>query len=134
MLSLFCRILVVYLCASSSVLAWDYVYSDGSANEYRISPRELQYVPVTKANSSSGFYSGGTHKTVALNEAQFQTISQLLNDALADKAAHHGTRVKMSGLIRRATGSAPGMAILNPRAPVKQKIEATLASMLKPGD
>ena len=143
MLSLFRRILVVTLCASSPVLAWDYVYSDGSANEYRISPRELQYVPVTKENSSSGFYSGGTEKSVVLSDAQYRTISQLLDAALADKTAHTGTRVKMTGLIRRSTDSTNSASssngsrsavILSPRAAVKQKIEAALASMLKPSD
>jgi hypothetical protein len=52
----------VTACMSTST----YQYADGSANVYRIKPDSLEYIPVKPEESSTGMYSGGEPKKVAL--------------------------------------------------------------------
>ena len=138
-----CRLLYLSVLTIPVILAFlfplrdahadDYVYSDGSANIYQISPMELRYKPVTKEVSSSGVYSGGTAKRVTLSEADFRSVSLLLDAAMDDKAAHTGKRVMMSGAISRKTGAAHTEVILSPQAGIKRRIEDKLAELLKRG-
>ena len=121
------------LLASNAAHAWDYVYGDGSANVYRMTPRELHYVLVKKENSSSGVYSGGVARTVTLSDADYRSLGGLLDAAIADKAAHTDKRVMMSGAITRNTGDTKALVILKPDAPVKREIEAALAVALQRG-
>ena len=121
------------LLASNAAHAWDYVYGDGSANVYRMTPRELHYVLVKKENSSSGVYSGGVARTVTLSDADYRSLGGLLDAAIADKAAHTDKRVMMSGAITRNTGDTKAHVILKPDAPVKREIEAALAVALQRG-
>ena len=52
----------------------NYIYSDGSSNNYNISETQIKYDPVTKENSSSGTYSGGEAKIKALSKADFEKV------------------------------------------------------------
>ena len=69
-----CVIMMAALLAGNAAHAWDYVYGDGSANVYRMTPRELHYVPVKKENSSSGVYSGGVARTVTESRPHSGTL------------------------------------------------------------
>lgn len=62
-----------------------YTYIDGNNNCYEISSTLLNYIPIQKENSSSGEYSGGEAKKIALSETQFAEIEKLIHAILKDK-------------------------------------------------
>src|SRR5688572_2685145 len=95
------RGLILLLLINFSCMKTDhrYVYADGSANRYIITPDSLEYDPVTPAESSTGTYSGGDPKIVSISAEQFESISQLFDEAIAHKAAHIQDRIKTSGAI-----------------------------------
>ena len=126
----FCFIASAFLFLSGNALSQDYSYSDGSANTYKIAPGKLVYIPVKKENSSSGTYSGGTAKTVKLSDADYRLISDLLEEAIAGKAAQADRRVMMSGAISRNIGTEKTEVILKPGARVKDQIEKKLIELV----
>jgi hypothetical protein len=77
-----------------------YEYADGAGNLYIINSKSIEYRPITKAQSSSGNYSGGTPRTVKIDTVQYQTISMMLDRALNLKSIHVG-----DGKMGRAKGT-----------------------------
>ena len=69
-----------------------YSYIDGNNNAYLISQDSLTYDPITPRESSSGTYSGGEPKQVALTVSQFQKIEALIKAIQKDKSLHEPTR------------------------------------------
>lgn len=107
-----------------------YVYADGSANRYIITRDTLEYDPVTPAESSTGTYSGGDPKTVAISSEQFESISQLFDKAVANKAVHIEDRIKTSGAISVVKGDTRTQVILAPGCAEKEAIESLLKKIL----
>lgn len=127
-------IALLFAAFHSTVFAQNYEYQDGSANLYKLAPGTLEYVPVTRAQSSSGLYSGGSPATVTLQDAQYQSLLRLFDQAIAAKAFQTDQRVKLSGLVRKQDPSAERTVevILKPNAAVKTRIEKTLRKLVKP--
>jgi hypothetical protein len=107
----------------------NYEYADGNANVYVITPTELKYIPVTPEESSSGTYSGGEPKNIAISPAQFQTLEALFESALNNTSTHIENRVMMSGLVSR-TGSNKKQCILKPGSEGIAAIEKALKSIV----
>jgi hypothetical protein len=82
-----------------------YEYADGAGNVYIINPKSIDYRPITRAESSSGNYSGGKPRTVKIDTVQYQTISMMLDRALNLKSIHVGDgkmgRAKGTGIISK---------------------------------
>ncbi|HZY80016.1 MAG TPA: hypothetical protein VFE50_10865 [Cyclobacteriaceae bacterium] len=107
-----------------------YEYADGSANRYIVTADALEYDPVTPAESSTGTYSGGDPKVVAISTKQFETIGQLFNNALNNKAVHIQDRMKTSGAVSITNGDKYTQAILAPGCAEKDAIESLLKKIL----
>jgi len=123
-----CFVLLI-IATSCMTTPANYEYADGNANVYVITPTELKYIPVTPEESSSGTYSGGEPKNIAISPAQFQTLEALFESALKNKDAHIENRVMMSGLVSR-TGSNKKQCILKPGSQDIKTIEEALKKIL----
>lgn len=114
-------------CMNNSI---QYEYADGSANRYLLTETELQYVPVTPAESSTGTYSGGEPKTVLITPVQFNELKSLLDNALENSSIHITDRMKTSGMISKIGSGDKKQCILRPNCTEMKTIEATLKSIL----
>lgn len=130
-LRLLTSLMLAPLLTMASAKAQSYTYSDGSANLYRITPGELRYIPVTKETSSSGIYSGGVARRATLTGVEFQALSRILDDAIADTRAHTDKRLMLSGAVSRDFGASKVEVLLSPGAPIKARLESHLAELLK---
>lgn len=126
------RCLILLLLVNLSCMKPDlrYVYADGSANRYIITADTLEYDPVTPEESSTGTYSGGDPKSVSISAEQFESIGQLFDKAIANKAVHIADRMKTSGAISIVKGSNRTEAILAPGCAEKDAIEGLLKQIL----
>lgn len=107
-----------------------YVYADGSANKYTITANTLEYDPVTPEESSTGTYSGGDPKTVSISAEQFESIGQLFDKAVANKAVQIEDRIKTSGAISIVRGDSRTQVVLAPGCAEKAAIESLLKRIL----
>jgi hypothetical protein len=107
-----------------------YIYADGSANRYIIKPTTLEYDPVKPEESSTGMYSGGDPKSISISPEQFDSICNLLDKAIRNKAAHIQDRMKTSGQITVVKGDTSTQVILSPTSEEKKAIEDLLKGML----
>lgn len=109
----------------------NYIYSDGSSNNYNISETQIKYDPVTKEKSSSGTYSGGEAKIKSLTKADFEKISALFKNAFAAKADQQQNREMMTGLLIQKKGKKTVQQIvLKSKSEYINKIEVLLKSLL----
>src|SRR5688572_2333421 len=69
-----------------------YIYIDGNNNTYTITSDSIKYDPITPKESSSGIYSGGDPKAVAITKEQFSKIESIIHQIQKDKASHAGKR------------------------------------------
>ena len=106
-----------------------YEYADGSANLYVLNETELRYLPVTAEESSTGMYSGGEPKTVAITSAEFDDLRKLFDEALERTSIHIPDRMKTSGMIS-VIGATKKQCILMPNCAEMKTIEATLKGLL----
>src|SRR5687768_4200806 len=123
-------ILVLFVSVSCMKSAYQYTYSDGSANRYIITPGTLEYDPVTPEESSTGTYSGGDPKTRSISPEQFDTIRDLLEKAISNTAVHIEDRIKTSGAISVVKGNARTQVILAPGSDEKEAIENLLGKIM----
>ncbi len=72
-------------------------FSDGSGNTYFIAENNLSYSPVDPLHSSTGFYSGGDPKNVAITEEDYHSIISLFKKASNNEGIQIENRVKTSG-------------------------------------
>ena len=109
----------------------NYIYSDGSSNNYIVSETQLKYDPVTLKESSSGTYSGGEAKTKSLSKSDFEKITVLFKEALAAKADQQNNREMMTGLLIHKKGKKTiEQVVLKPSSAYISKIESLLKSLL----
>lgn len=109
----------------------NYIYSDGSSNNYIISETQLKYDPVTPKESSSGTYSGGEAKTKTIAKSDFEKINVLFKEAFATKADHQQNREMMTGLLIRKKGKKTiEQIVLKSSSAYISKIESLLKSLL----
>jgi hypothetical protein len=124
--------LVIYLAilASSCMNTFiRYEYADGSANLYLLTETSLEYLPVKPEESSTGMYSGGDPKKVAVTPAEFNELKDLFDDALKKTSSHIPDRIKTSGMIS-VIGSTKNQCILKPYCEEMKAIEGTLKKVL----
>lgn len=108
-----------------------YQYADGSANVYILKPDSLEYVPVKPEESSTGMYSGGEPKKVALAPEEFRAISNLLEGAIKKTEIHIPDRVKTSGTITTFSGNEKRSVMLKPGCKEIAELEAALKKSLQ---
>lgn len=89
---------------------WTLVYADGSANVYRLEAEpgrvRFTYEPVTPAESSTGFYSGGNpmNELLTPDDPRLATLWEHATALEADKAHHADERNKGDGAFTVTTG------------------------------
>lgn len=108
-----------------------YQYADGSANVYVLTADSLEYVPVTPEQSSTGFYSGGDPKKIAITPQQFRTVRAMLETAKSKHEIHLPDRIKTSGVITTVSKSQKSSIVLKPGSPELVRIERALKELLK---
>lgn len=109
----------------------NYIYSDGSSNNYIISEKQISYDPVKKESSSSGTYSGGEAKTKSISQKDFENINSLFKEVFAAKAEQQQNREMMTGLLIHKKGKKTiEQIVLKPNSSYITKIELLLKSLL----
>lgn len=76
-----------------------YTYYDAARNKYVLKANELEYIPVSKKESSSGIYSGGTYESRELNKIERKKLVRLFNTALANKKAQTDKNIKPNAAV-----------------------------------
>lgn len=105
-----------------------YIYADGSANLYFVTPNFVEYAPMTPERSSSGMYSGGNPAKTPLSKESFSIIEEVIAMAVKNTANHIPNRIKMSGNIHFVKENKSYN--LAPNSSSKNSIEAMLKMLL----
>lgn len=109
----------------------EYIYGDGSANIYRVTPTTIAYEPVKPKFSSSGFYDGGTPVLKNITNLEYIAVVQQVEQALANKAEHIEQRTKMSGSVTIHTKDSKINFILAAKSSAQKELEMLLKKLLK---
>lgn len=110
----------------------NYEYIDGNNNIYIITELLITYKPVTKAESSSGNYSGGKPKEIEITSEEFKKLEKLFSRALSAKKEQRTNRIMQSGmLVHNISKIMSRKVILKPDSDCKTKIETNLKNLLK---
>jgi hypothetical protein len=102
-----------------------FAYIDGNNNTYEIGER-LEYIPITKAQSSSGMYSGGDPKSVPLDAEQRAALIALLDQIVGDTPNVIADRPKGCGTVIRGDDR----VCCRGDSPLKAELERTLKTLL----
>lgn len=105
-----------------------HAYVDGNNNTYEIGDR-LDYVPITPAHSSSGVYSGGDPKSVALDADARAALIELLDRIATDTDNVLDTRPMGCGTVIRGETR----TFCRASSPLKQALETMLRGLLDSG-
>jgi hypothetical protein len=111
----------------------EYVFADGSANQYVITPATLEYIPVKPEESSTGFYSGGKPGKVSISKEQYTSVKDLLEKARNKTEIHIPDRIKTSGMISKRVGPDSSAIIIDGHTSEMKEIEALLHKLLPTG-
>jgi len=103
----------------------EYIYGDGSANVYTVTPTTIEYDPVKPEFSSSGIYDGGEPIKKAITTDQFETITAAMEKAFASKSEHIKNREKGTGSVS-IYGKQTASFILARGSAAKRELEAAL--------
>lgn len=87
----------------SKPLHMQYRYIDGNNNVWDINKKMIAYKPISRAQSSSGTYSGGEPFQTKITADQYRTIRSLLRNAMSNTAIHLSNRLMGSGTIIELT-------------------------------
>lgn len=109
----------------------DYFYSDGNSNQYTLRGSTLTYTPVKPEESSSGTYSGGEPRTVALSRSQARALESLFEQAISHIDAHQPNRVKGTGVIIITRGGEERRCVLKKSSREMDQIHAMVSEYLK---
>lgn len=118
--------LILTACMNTST----YQYADGSANVYILKSDSLEYIPIRPEESSTGFYSGGDPKKVAVTLEECRTMRAMLEAAKEKHEIHIPDRIKTSGMITTFSGDEKTQFILTPGCKEITEIEAELKKLL----
>lgn len=108
-----------------------YHYADGSANVYIIKADSLEYIPVKPEESSTGFYSGGDPKKVAIKPEEFRSLQAMFETAKKKHEIHIPDRIKTSGMITTFSGQEKTTFIIEPGCKELKAIETELKRLLQ---
>ncbi len=106
-----------------------YKYIDGSNNTYIINSKNVEYVPITPENSSSGMYSGGKPFNVTISTEQATEITNLFANAIKNKEIQLEIRPKGAGTIIKIGLELVQITIIKMNATEKLAIEKWLKSL-----
>jgi hypothetical protein len=87
--------------------------ADQNNNKYLITGEALKYQPIRAVESSSGIYSGGEAKEIALSAAQWQKVQELAQAILDNTSSHTETRQKLTSVIKVSQGLHKHSHIIN---------------------
>jgi hypothetical protein len=105
-----------------------HAYVDGNNNTYEIGDR-LEYVPITPEQSSSGTYSGGDPKSVALAADERATLIELLERISSDRDNLLETRLMGCGTVIHGET----YRFCRASSPLKNELETMLRGLLDSG-
>lgn len=106
-------------------------YGDGNGNQYIIEQESIVYNPVKPKFSSSGIYDGGDHVKKKITQHQYNKISSIFKEAIANEAIHIKNREKMSGVITIREENAVKSCIISPNSEELNEIEKILKDIIK---
>jgi hypothetical protein len=127
-MSVIAQLLLVFAFSSSTMQDETYTYVDGNNNTYAITSTALDYIPVKKADSSSGTYSGGEPKKVVITKTQFAEIQAIIDRIEQDKVHLIPARNMGCGTLSRKNGK-PIYIDMHSRN--KVALEAELQTLLR---
>lgn len=120
---------------SISLFSNEYIYLDGSANEYILFSKDknyfLKYNPVKKENSSSGIYSGGEKKQVSISKEDFIAFKIRFKKALKSKFFTEKREMMTGYIYIKKKEKILEEKILLPNSPEKHELERTLKQILE---
>lgn len=109
-----------------------YFYSDGNQNLWTIEHLNIIYKPITKAQSSSGMYSGGTPFTDVLTQEQYTELIKLLQIGIDAKSSQIEQRNMGSAMIiQQEKGEKEKKYILAMNAPEKKAIDVWFKAFIE---
>ncbi len=100
-------------------------YIDGSNNVYEIGER-LEYIPMTPERSSTGMYSGGEPRSIALDAEQRNELLAVLDQIAADTENVISERPKGCGTIIRGESRVYCRQGSTLKAELEERFEALL--------
>jgi len=106
-------------------------YGDGNGNQYIIEQGSIEYNPIKPKFSSSGIYDGGDYVKKKISQQQYNKITSIFKEAIANEASHIKNRVKLSGAITMQEGKGVKSCILSPNSEELREIEKMLKNTIK---
>jgi len=123
--------LILFVISCKNIEKMSYSYFDGSGNAYHIGNKQIEYKPVDKKNSSSGFYSGGEAQKVQISEQDYKQIANEIENAFQHSDQHIKDRIMTSGMISKQKQDHIESKILAPNSECKNQIESLLNHFFK---
>ncbi len=90
-----------------------YIYHDGSGNGYIIENKTITYDPVTKEESSTGEYSGGTPATKELSLSDLRKVNDAFTEVMSIKEIQIENRIMTSGQLQIIEGDQKKKVIIS---------------------
>lgn len=108
-------------------------YLNGTGNKYVINNEDnfVEYIPIKKDYSSSGFYDGGEYIKKEINKSQFNKIMSIFKVLEGKKEVHIQNRVKKSGMIIIKDKHEVSTFIIAPDTAELNEVEKLLQDFIK---
>lgn len=110
-------------------------YGDGSGNSYSIFEKKnkkfIEYDPITKEMSSSGYYDGGSYKLNELSDSSYKEIVTAAQAAIKQTSDHAKSRMKGTGEIRFLNTKTKKRFVLKYGSKSQKDFETALKKALK---
>lgn len=129
----FIKLLTIVVIFASGCKTKDmiYKYSDGSGNTFIINKNRIEFQPVKKESSSTGYYDMGDVKLKEISGSDFKSIKKLFEDAIKSKEDHIENRIMTSGqIIVIESKEMKKRYILSPKSKYKSEIEEKLNNLI----
>lgn len=121
--------LILFL-TSFSLFSTEYIYLDGSANQYTLFQQDknyfIKYEPIKKENSSSGVYSGGEEKKVSIPKEDYISFIVLFKKAFLSKEVSEKREMMTGMVIKKKRDKVLEEKILLANSHEKHKLERSL--------
>jgi hypothetical protein len=74
-----------------------YEYVDGNGSSYSITSTFIEFKPIPAKESSTGFFNAGDPYKVEIDKSQFETLKQIFEKSISNKAGQTEQRNKGTG-------------------------------------
>ncbi len=91
----------------------EYKIADGSGNQYFITTKEIEYIPVKPENSSTGMYSGGEYVKKTITPEQYSELVKKVEAVEENKQLRIKDRIKGSFAISIVHGAKEKSFLVN---------------------